>query len=138
MKQKEVFGFKIVDNEAAKQRKTVERFTDLTNDDGSIVVQSAGISHSVIDLYGSARNEAELITKYREMALHAACDRAIDDIVNETFDYTDDTYPVSINLDNVDGLSESVKQKIRDEFDTILQMLDFKANRLRYFQALVY
>jgi hypothetical protein len=39
-----------------------------------------GTSVSTLDLEGTAKNEADLIRRYREISLHPECDQAIEDI----------------------------------------------------------
>jgi len=58
------------------------------------------------------------------MALQSECDSAIDDIVNEAIVYEEGTYPVTIVLDNLKQ-PESIKKKVRDEFEHIMKLLDF-------------
>ena len=81
-----------------------------------------------VDLDGTVRTEAELVTKYREMSLQPECDAAIDEIVNETM-AIDEKYIVKINLDQLEN-KENIKKAIRDEFENILNILDF--NRHAY------
>ena len=50
-----------------------------------------------LDLDGAARNEWELITRYRDMAIQPECDSAIDDIVNESICGDFDDVPVEMN-----------------------------------------
>jgi hypothetical protein len=58
------------------------------------------------------------------MALQPECDAAIEDIVNEALVFTDGDYPVQIILDKLKQ-PESIKNKIRDEFYYVMQLLDF-------------
>lgn len=94
-------------------------------DDGALVVASGGTYGTVVDLEGSAKNEAELVTKYREMSLHPEVERAVDDIVQEAIVTDEEEDIVKIDLDKVIGLSDNVKQAIDEEFRGILTMLDF-------------
>ena len=61
------------------------------------------------------------------MALHPECDTAIDEIVNEFVVSDADTPPVEIELSNLD-LGDSIKNKIRQEFNQILRLLRFDRN----------
>ena len=36
-----------------------------------------------LDMEGTAKTEADLIRRYREISIHPECDMAIEDIVNE-------------------------------------------------------
>lgn len=97
------------------------------SDDGALVVDTSGSSYGItLDLDGSIKTEAELITRYREMSLQPEIDAATDDIVNEFVAYDDNEGDiVDINLDNVKNVPESLKNKIRDEFKEILRLYDF-------------
>ena len=58
------------------------------------------------------------------MALHPECDAAIEDVVNEAI--VSDLYdsPIEIELSNVNA-SDKLKDKIREEFTSIKEMMDF-------------
>jgi hypothetical protein len=102
----------------------IESFAPKIEEDGATTVISAGGSYGTyVDLEGSARTEAELVAKYREISLQPEIEEAIDDIVNESMD-TDDETIVSINLDKL-KYSDKVKKRIREEFDIILDLLQF-------------
>lgn len=89
-----------------------------------------GTMNFTMDLGGTVRTESELIARYREMAMHAEVDTAIDDIVNESI-ITDDIAndPVKIDLSKLE-LPDNIKQYIEYEFQSILRLLDF--NRQGY------
>lgn len=65
----------------------------------------------------------DLILQYRECASNFEVALAIDDIINECIVFDEDNI-VELNLDSVD-LSDSIKTKITDEFNHILNLLDF-------------
>lgn len=117
-----LFGFKIGrDDPKADQLKS---FVPPSEEEQAVSVVGGGIYGTYVDLEGQIRNDADLIKKYREMALQSECDSAIDDIVNEAVVFEEGTYPVSIVLDNLKQ-PESIKKKIRDEFEHIMKLLDF-------------
>lgn len=107
------------------QPQNLDEFIPKQNDDGSLVVAAGGQYGTVIDLEGAAKNESELVTKYREMVMHAEVDSAVDDIVNEAI-VNDSDETVSINMDNVTVIGDTVKKAIQDEFKNILTLLDFQ------------
>lgn len=116
----QLFGFEI----KRKDETPVESFAPTINDDGAVVVAAGGAYGTYIDLDGTARTESELVSKYREIALEADIDRAVDDIVNESID-TDADKVVTINTDNL-TYSENVRNKIREEFENVIDFLNFE------------
>ena len=107
-----LFGFEI--NRASDANQDTPSFVPPTNDDGAVQISEGGVFGQYIDLEGTAKNETDLINRYRDMAGTPECETAIDDIVNEAI--VSDLYesPVQIELSNVEA-SEKVKNIIRDE-----------------------
>ena len=117
-----LFGFSIEDTEPLSPT-TVSPVPD-NNEDGVDWSMSSGFFGSYVDLEGIYRTEFELIKRYREMALHPEVDSAIEDIVNEAIVSDLNDVPVQIDLDNLNA-SDGIKNKIRDEFKFIIDLLDF-------------
>lgn len=116
-----LFGFKIGKED---EKDDLRSFVPPSDDDSAASIVGGGVYGTYVDLEGQVRNDAELVKKYREMALQPECDAAIDDIVNESIVYQPDKYPVQIVLDKLEQ-PETIKKKIRDEFEHILKLLDF-------------
>lgn len=93
-------------------------------DDGAVTITQNAHFGTYVDLEGSVRNELELITRYREMSNHPECDQAITEIVDEAITHDKDGRVVDIILDDLKQ-PESIKKKIREEFDTVTSMLNF-------------
>jgi len=87
---------------------------------------TGGVIGQYIDMEGGVKNEADLVTRYRTMSLVPECDAAIEDIVNESISSNDLDAPVSINLDRVNHFSDGTKEKIRENFDEVLELLGFR------------
>ena len=120
----EFFGFEI-------KRKGEEpirpSFVPNTDEDGSGVIQAGGHFGAYLDLDGDkAKNEIDLILKYRDVATQPECDAAIEDIINEAIVGGHDDSPVRIILDEVDT-SAKIKNIIALEFKHILSMLNFSS-----------
>jgi hypothetical protein len=123
----QLFGFEIVRKKEAEEKAQPDRlvtFAPEIKDDGAVVVAEGGVFGTYLDLEGSARTESDLVAKYREMSLQPEVESAIDDIVNEFVSYDSDYKLVDINLDDLE-YGNKVKDKIREEFKTIVQLLDF-------------
>lgn len=102
----------------------LKSFVPESNDDGAVTIQSGSYYGTYVDMDGVVRNEIELITRYREMAMQPELETAIDEIVNEAIVMDDSGKSVEINMDEV-KVSEGIKKKIRSEFDYILKLLNF-------------
>ena len=118
----ELFGFTIGKK---KQEAPPENRDVITPDtyDGSYVLETGGVFGTFADFSGNARDENQLITHYRSMALHPEVDAAIEDIVNEAIVLDQDRKPIKLDLDRV-NLSEVIKTKVYSEYNHILKLLD--------------
>jgi len=101
-------------------------FAPKEQDDGAVIIAASGAYGTYIDLDGTVRTEAELVTKYREMALQPEVDAAVDEIVNETMS-ADEEKIVSIVLDNL-KVSDKIKKAIIEEFGVVLNVLNFQSH----------
>lgn len=102
-------------------------FVPNTDEDGSGVIQAGGHFGAYLDLDGDkAKNEIDLILKYRDVATQPECDAAVEDIINEAIVGDHDDTPVRIVLDEVEA-SDKIKEVIAQEFNHILGLLNFNA-----------
>lgn len=109
-----------------------ETFTPKDNDDGAVVISAAGAYGTYVDLDGTVRSEAELINRYKEMALHPEIDAAADEIVNEAIN-TEEQEVVKLNLDDLDQ-PKKVKDAIEECFNDVVRLLDFRNNAYNIFK----
>ena len=126
-----LFGFQITNEKTKKQEepKDISNITEKSfalpqNDDGAVTLQTGAYFGTYVDLEGVVRNEIELITRYREMAMQPELETAIDDIVNEAIVMQGHEEPLTINIDDLKA-SDTIKKRIREEFENILRMLNF-------------
>jgi len=117
-----LFGFSIEDKD--KTSSGVVSPVPPNSQDGSENYVSSGFFGSYVDIEGVYKNEADLIRRYRTMALYPECDSAIEDVVNEAIVSDTNDSPVQIELSNLNA-SDNIKKKVRDEFRYILELLDF-------------
>jgi DNA-dependent RNA polymerase auxiliary subunit epsilon len=94
------------------------------DDDGATTVNASGFFGTYMDIDAAAKNENDLISRYRDVAAYPDCDSAIEDIVNEAVASQDDEAVVKLDLEKVE-LSSSVKKLIEEEFTNVLKLLDF-------------
>ena len=124
-----LFGFELSRTKKREQGKENDKLPSIvpkTDDDGAGYVTASGSHYGqYIDINGdNAKDNAELIMKYRGVAQHPEVDAAIEDIVNETISGSENESPVTINLDGVET-SDKIKKLINEEFDNITGMLNF-------------
>ena len=127
-----LFGFEIKRQE--ETREVPVSFAEPINDDGALNVGAAlgGAYGLLLDIEGSAKTEAELVTRYRSMALTPEVQQAVDEVVNEAISISSTEKSVEIVLDDVE-LPKKVKDKITEEFENILRLLDFSNNGYEIF-----
>jgi hypothetical protein len=122
----EFFGFEINRKKQA-QEPVRPSFVPNTDEDGAGVIQAGGHFGAYLDLDGDkAKNEIELIFKYRDVSTQPECDAAIEDIMNEAIvgDHTDT--PIRLVLDEV-KTSDKIKETMQEEFSNILSMYNFNS-----------
>jgi len=119
----EIFGYsfnkKPIEPEIDKK---VKSFAEPDTSDGSI---SAGGTYTIgYDLDPKFKTNGDLIKKYREMAGNSDVDIALDEIINDAIVFEQNASPVEIDLSETE-LSDSIKEKVKDEFETVLRLLKF-------------
>ena len=100
-------------------------FAPQSNDDGAVVVAAGGSYGTYVDLEGTARTEAELVTRYRDMSLTADIDRAVEEIVNEAIVHETDEKIVELNLNGLE-IADNIKAVILQEFNNVKNLLNFE------------
>ena len=118
----ELFGFSIT--RLKKQSDPKQSFTTAPADDGTQTVAAGGYFGQYLDMEGTAKTEADLIRRYREISLHPECDMAIEDIVNEAIVANELTAAVKVNVENL-PYGPDVRKKIEDEFNEVLRLMQF-------------
>ena len=122
-----LFGFTFGDKEVVQVQNPNESSFALPTsaiDDGAVTITGNAHYGTYVDLEGSIRNELELITRYREMSNHPELEMAIDEIVNEAITRSEEGKILDIVMDNLKQ-PESIKKKIREEFNNVMRMLNF-------------
>jgi len=115
----QLFGFQINRKAEKKGQSPVPPLAD-----EPVSIAAGGYFGTYVDTDATARNEYELIRRYRDMALHPEVDSAVDEIVNEFVVSDNNDTCVDINLENLD-IGMGVKRKIRDEFEYIKRLMNF-------------
>ena len=129
-----LFGFDIRRAEELEENQHFS-FVEPQNDDGALTVGNAlgGSYGMMLDMEGAAKTEAELVTKYRGMMMQPEIAQAVDEVVNEAISIDSHERVVEIILDDTE-LPDKIKDKIIDEFDNVLKLLDFSNTGYEIFQ----
>ena len=118
----ELFGFSIT--RAKKPQDPKQSFTTPQAEDGTQTVAAGGYFGQYLDMEGTAKSEADLIRRYREIALHPECDMAIEDIINEAVVSNELKDAVRVNISNLPYGAE-VRRRVEDEFKECLRLMNF-------------
>jgi hypothetical protein len=121
-----LFGFTIARDKAEESAAVEQSFTPPSNDDGALTITSAAYYGTYVDLDGTAKNDVELISRYREMAMQPEIESAIDDIIGEAICQDDDGKIIKLVLDNLKQ-PDKIKNAIKSEFDTVLRLLNYNS-----------
>jgi hypothetical protein len=82
---------------------------------------------------GTAKNEADLVRRYREISLHPECDQAIEDICNEAIVSSEEKDSVRVTLENI-PFGNEVKKRIDEEFLNVLKLMNFSTKGFEIFK----
>ena len=123
----ELFGFEISRKQEEKEQAAKQSFVAPDKDDGATVVAEGGYYGQYVDIEGTkARDDVDLIKKYREAAFYPECDAAITDIVNEAIVTDDEEQPVDLVTDDL-PYNDKIKKLIKAEFDNVIKLLHFNS-----------
>lgn len=120
-----LFGFQISRQKADVEQQSEKTFAPPSNEDGALTISSAAYYGTYVDLDGTAKNEVELISRYREMAMQPEIESAIDDIINEAIVQNDDGKSIRIIMDDLKQ-PDKIKKAIEEEFNIVLRLLNYQ------------
>lgn len=135
----DIFGFTIGKTKSspnidpATDTKGLKSFVPPLLDDAGYV-DAGGYFGAYLDLDGVLKTELQYISKYREMSLHPEIESAVDDICNDALVFDERRNAVSLVLDEVRDLSDPIKKKMYEEFDTILRLMQFNSRGFDIFK----
>ena len=127
----ELFGFQITRKKQEQDPK--QNFTTPQADDGTTTVAAGGYFGSYLDMEGTAKNEADLVRRYREISLHPECDQAIEDICNEAIVSSEEKDSVRVLLEDL-PYGPEVRKKIDEEFLNVLKLMNFSTKGFEIFK----
>ena len=129
----EILGWEFRKKDDEKQIKA--GYVNKTNDDSAFVINAGhyGFNAYTLNFDFNGTTENDLIRKYRDLALQPEVDSAVTDIVNEAVNGDNESICVEIVLDDLKQ-PEKIKKRITEEFDVILQKLNFFSESYEIFR----
>ena len=130
-----VWGWEIK-RDAPDAEKEFPSFSAPISDDGAVVVSTGGIQGTYVDINGSVRSEAELVSKYRDMTLHPEVKSAVTQICNEAIVQQEFEPIAKITLEGLNSINlpPAIKQAIEMEFDRVKELLEFDTKAYEIFE----
>ena len=121
-----LFGFEIK-RAKKKEEEKAPSIVPPRDDEGGSYATAAGSHYGQYLNLGDddSKDNYQLIMKYRGNAMHPEVDMAIEDIVNESITGSELQQTLDINMEDVDA-PDRIKKVIKEEFDAIYGMLNFK------------
>ena len=121
-----LFGWQISKKTKKEDQKTPSIVPPRDDEGGSYATASGSHYGQYLNLDGDdSKDNYQLIMKYRGNAMHPEVDAAIEDIVNEAITGSEMEQTLDLNMDDVEA-PDRIKKAIKEEFDNIYGMLNFK------------
>ena len=122
-----LFGFQITRAKKKEDEQKRPSIVPPRDDDGGSYATASGTHYGqYLNIDGDdSKDNYQLIMKYRGNAMHPEVDAAIEDIINESINSSELEQNLDLNLDNV-KVPDRIKKIIKEEFDIIYGMLNFK------------
>ena len=121
-----LFGFELKRaSERVKEDPKLKSIVATTDDDGAGYITASGSHYGqYVDMDGAqAKDNQQLIMKYRGVSHHPEVDAAVEDIVNESI-VGSEGIACEINLDKVDA-ANNIKKQMTEEFNNVYSMMKF-------------
>jgi hypothetical protein len=127
-----LFGFELKraksssENDKDKNLQKLRSIVAPVDEDGAGYVTASGSHYGqYVDMDGGqAKDNHQLVMKYRGVASHPEVDAAIEDIVNESIVGSELQSPVTLNLDKIEA-ADKIKELMQEEFMNVCSMLKF-------------
>jgi len=121
-----LFGFEIKRAKKKEEDKAPSIVPPRDDEGGSYATASGSHYGQYLNLGDDdSKDNYQLIMKYRGNAMHPEVDMAIEDIVNEAITGSELEQTLDLNLEEVKA-PDRIKKVIKEEFDEIYAMLNFK------------
>jgi len=121
-----LFGFEIKRAKKKEDDKAPSIVPPRDDEGGSYATASGSHYGQYLNLGDDdSKDNYQLIMKYRGNAMHPEVDMAVEDIVNESITGSELEQTLDLNLEDVEA-PDRIKKTIKEEFDKIYGMLNFK------------
>ena len=121
-----LFGFEIKRAKKMEEEKAPSIVPPRDDEGGSYATASGSHYGQYLNLGDDdSKDNYQLIMKYRGNAMHPEVDMAIEDIVNESITGSELEQTLDLNMEDVKA-PDRIKKVIKEEFDSIYGMLNFK------------
>ena len=121
-----LFGFEIKRAKKKEEEKAPSIVPPRDDEGGSYATASGSHYGQYLNLGDDdSKDNYQLIMKYRGNAMHPEVDMAIEDIVNESITGSELEQTLDLNMEDVKA-PDRIKKVIKEEFDSIYGMLNFK------------
>jgi len=121
-----LFGFEIKRAKKKEDDKAPSIVPPRDDEGGSYATASGSHYGQYLNLGDDdSKDNYQLIMKYRGNAMHPEVDMAIEDIVNESITGSELEQTLDLNMEDVEA-PDRIKKVIKEEFDAIYGMLNFK------------
>ncbi|QJT71416.1 portal protein [Vibrio phage vB_VcorM_GR28A] len=125
----ELFAPKPTNKEEIKDEEKLlkaDQMVEMEVGDADVIITAGGIGSSLDGQVSNGLNlQREMIDEYYGAAETPEVDEAVDIIINEMVSVDDNEDPVTVDLSDAEGLSESTVTKIQDAFKKLTTLMDF-------------
>lgn len=126
------FGKKDVVPEAVRDKE--ESFAPQPLNDAILTRASGGYIATTLNYHAGVINEVEKINSWRIIAQCPEIAWAVNEICNDAIIQDGDSYPCELTFDDECELPTKLREKLVEEFRTVLKLLNFKRNGLDLFR----
>lgn len=124
-----ILGFKF-GSTATPQPSGVQQFITPSYTEPSVDLTSGGFmspTATTLQLTSLIKTENEAVSQYRDIARQPEVDLAIEEIICEMIVFDQQKPAVTLNMDEIE-LPNAIKDRINEEFNLVLGLLDFNFN----------
>lgn len=94
--------------------------------DGAVNIAAGGTHGSYIDLDGTIKTEADLVSRYRQMMLQPEIEKALNEVVNESIIKEEGKETIALLFTDTKETPANIQKLIHSEFDYVLKLLNFE------------